>query len=155
MQAWRAAFPTARRTRRRSLPSRQSPPACSGACAASSPLAQVRFPRNRPPVAKWFSALAGIHTCERSLCLARHDGQGENDGMIDSSRAPSLSRIETQADLRKFDAADPPAIADELRPYLTHSVGKPSGHFCHGVSSNERTVALHGVHDPPQTGKSI
>src|SRR3546814_18262415 len=142
MQAVRRAWPTAPRTRRRSLPSRQSPPACSGACAASSPLAPPRFPRNRPPVAKWFSALAGIPACETSLCLARHDGEGENDGMIDSSRYPRLSRIETPADLRKFDEAELPAIADELRAYLNEPVGQSGGPFGAGLGVVELTVAL-------------
>src|SRR3546814_1312803 len=69
--------------------------------------------------------------------------------MIDSSRYPRLSRIETPADLRKFDEAELPAIADELRAYLVESVGKSGGHFGAGLGVIELTVALHAMYDTP------
>src|SRR3546814_18103471 len=69
--------------------------------------------------------------------------------MIDSSRYPRLSRIETSADLRKFDEAELPAIADELRAYLIESVGKSGGHFGAGLGVIELTVALHAMYDTP------
>src|SRR3546814_3442301 len=69
--------------------------------------------------------------------------------MIDSSRYPRLSRIETPADLRKFDEAELPAIADELRAYLIESVGKSGGHFGAGLGVIELTVALHAMYDTP------
>src|SRR3546814_8253298 len=69
--------------------------------------------------------------------------------MIDSSRYPRLSRIETPADLRKFDEAELPAIADELRANLIESVGKSGGHFGAGLGVIELTVALHAMYDTP------
>lgn len=44
--------------------------------------------------------------------------------MIDSTRYPRLSRIQTPDDLRTFEEADLTAVADELRAYLIESVGK-------------------------------
>src|SRR3546814_1309613 len=69
--------------------------------------------------------------------------------MIDSSRYPRLSRIETPADLRKFDEAELPAIADELRAYLIESVGKSGGHFGSALGVIELTGALHAMYDTP------
>ena len=81
--------------------------------------------------------------------LARHGGGGENDGMIDSRRYPHLSRIDTPADLRQFDADELPAIAEELRAYLIESVGKSGGHFGAGLGVIELTVALHYLYETP------
>src|SRR3546814_251035 len=75
--------------------------------------------------------------------------KGKMPDMIDSSRYPRLSRIETPADLRKFDEAELPAIADELRAYLIESVGKSGGHFGAGLGVIELTVALHAMYDTP------
>ncbi len=69
--------------------------------------------------------------------------------MIDPQRYPRLSRIETPADLRGFDEAELPAIADELRAYLIESVGKSGGHFGAGLGVIELTVALHYLYDTP------
>ena len=38
--------------------------------------------------------------------------------MINPTRYPRLSRIDSPADLRGFPEAAPPQIADELRAYL-------------------------------------
>ena len=69
--------------------------------------------------------------------------------MIDSSRYPRLSRIDTPADLRRFDEAELPAIAAELREYLIESVGRSGGHFGAGLGVVELTVALHWLYQTP------
>jgi len=69
--------------------------------------------------------------------------------MIDPTRYPQLSRIETPADLRQFDEAELPAIAAELRSYLIESVGKSGGHFAAGLGVVELTTALHWLYDTP------
>ena len=69
--------------------------------------------------------------------------------MIDSTRYPRLSRIDSPADLRKFEEAELPAIAEELRAYLIESVGRSGGHFGAGLGVIELTVALHALYDTP------
>jgi 1-deoxy-D-xylulose-5-phosphate synthase len=69
--------------------------------------------------------------------------------MIDSTRFPHLARIDSPADLRGFDEAELPAIADELRAYLIDSVGRSGGHFGAGLGVIELTVALHYLYDTP------
>jgi 1-deoxy-D-xylulose-5-phosphate synthase len=69
--------------------------------------------------------------------------------MIDATRYPRLSRIETPADLRRFDEVELTAIADELRAYLIESVGRSGGHFAAGLGVIELTVALHYLYDTP------
>jgi len=69
--------------------------------------------------------------------------------MIDSSRYPRLSRIGSPAELRQFDEAELPAVADELRAYLIESVGKSGGHFGAGLGVVELTTALHWSYDTP------
>ncbi|MCW5568861.1 MAG: hypothetical protein KIS84_11605, partial [Dokdonella sp.] len=63
--------------------------------------------------------------------------------MIDSSRYPRLSRIDSPADLRQFDEAELPAIAQELRDYLIESVATSGGHFGANLGVVELTVVLH------------
>jgi len=70
-------------------------------------------------------------------------------GMIDSTRYPRLSRIDSPADLRQFDEAELPAVADELRAYLIESVGRSGGHFGAGLGVVELTVALHWLYETP------
>ena len=69
--------------------------------------------------------------------------------MIDSTRYPRLSRIDAPADLRQFDEAELPAIAEELRAYLIESVGRSGGHFGAGLGVIELTIALHYLYDTP------
>ncbi len=69
--------------------------------------------------------------------------------MIDPVRYPRLSRIETPADLRRFEESELPAIAEELRGYLIESVGKSGGHFGAGLGVIELTVALHYLYETP------
>ncbi|WP_159016267.1 1-deoxy-D-xylulose-5-phosphate synthase [Cognatiluteimonas profundi] len=70
--------------------------------------------------------------------------------MIDPSRYPHLSRIDSPADLRQFDADELPAIAEELRAYLIESVGRSGGHFGAGLGVIELTVALHYIYATPE-----
>jgi 1-deoxy-D-xylulose-5-phosphate synthase len=70
--------------------------------------------------------------------------------MIDAARYPRLSRINVPADLRQFDEAELPAIAEELRGYLIESVGKSGGHFGAGLGVIELTVALHYLFETPR-----
>ncbi len=70
--------------------------------------------------------------------------------MIAADRYPRLSRIDSPADLRKFDAGELPAIADELRAYLIESAGKSGGHFGAGLGVVELTTALHYLYDTPE-----
>ena len=69
--------------------------------------------------------------------------------MIDSTRYPRLARIDAPSDLRQFDEAELPAIADELRAYLIESVGKSGGHFGAGLGVIELTTVLHYLYDTP------
>ncbi|NLW97225.1 MAG: 1-deoxy-D-xylulose-5-phosphate synthase, partial [Xanthomonadaceae bacterium] len=70
--------------------------------------------------------------------------------MIDSTRYPRLARIDSPADLRRFDEAELPAVADELRAYLIESVGKSGGHFGAGLGVVELTTVLHWIFDTPE-----
>ncbi|HIY71562.1 MAG TPA: 1-deoxy-D-xylulose-5-phosphate synthase [Candidatus Luteimonas excrementigallinarum] len=69
--------------------------------------------------------------------------------MIDTKRYPRLARIDSPADLRGFDEAELPQIADELRAYLIESVGKSGGHFGAGLGVVELTTVLHWLYDTP------
>ena len=69
--------------------------------------------------------------------------------MIDPTRYPRLSRIQTPHDLRRFDEAELVAVADELRAYLIESVGRSGGHFAAGLGVIELTVALHFLFETP------
>ncbi|MGY1410308.1 1-deoxy-D-xylulose-5-phosphate synthase [Luteimonas sp. A611] len=70
--------------------------------------------------------------------------------MIDSKRYPRLARVGNPAELRAFDEAELPAVADELRNYLIESVGKSGGHFGAGLGVVELTTALHWIYDTPE-----
>ncbi|WP_374248141.1 1-deoxy-D-xylulose-5-phosphate synthase [Thermomonas sp.] len=70
--------------------------------------------------------------------------------MIDTSRYPHLSRIDSPADLRRFPASELRTVADELRAYLIESVGKSGGHFGAGLGVVELTCVLHYLYDTPE-----
>ena len=69
--------------------------------------------------------------------------------MIDSTRYPRLSHIDSPADLRKLAASELPAVARELREYLIERVAGSGGHFGAGLGVVELTVALHYLFDTP------
>jgi 1-deoxy-D-xylulose-5-phosphate synthase len=69
--------------------------------------------------------------------------------MIDLSRYPLLSVIESPADLRRIPDGQLTAVAEELRGYLIEAVASSGGHFGAGLGVVELTVALHAVFDTP------
>ena len=69
--------------------------------------------------------------------------------MIDSTRYPRLSRIDSPADLRRFDETEVRAVADELRDYLIESAGKSGGHFGANLGVVELTTVLHYLYNTP------
>jgi len=69
--------------------------------------------------------------------------------MINTERYPRLSRIDSPTDLRKFDEAELPEVARELREYLIEQVAGVGGHFGAGLGVVELTVALHYLYNTP------
>ena len=69
--------------------------------------------------------------------------------MIDATRYPLLSKIDSPADLRQLPESDLRAAADELRGYLIESVGKSGGHFGAGLGVVELTTVLHYLYATP------
>ena len=67
-----------------------------------------------------------------------------------SDKYPLLSSIETPADLRRLPVGKLPAVCDELRQYLIHTVSTRGGHFAAGLGTVELTIALHYVFDTPE-----
>jgi 1-deoxy-D-xylulose-5-phosphate synthase len=68
---------------------------------------------------------------------------------IDAGRYPRLAGIDAPSDLRKLDASELRAAADELRAYLIESVGQSGGHFGAGLGVIELTTALHYLYNTP------
>ncbi|WAK03696.1 1-deoxy-D-xylulose-5-phosphate synthase [Methylobacter sp. YRD-M1] len=60
-----------------------------------------------------------------------------------------LKDINSPADVRKLSKDQLPALARELREYLTHTVSISGGHFAAGLGTVELTIALHYVFDTP------
>ena len=69
--------------------------------------------------------------------------------MIDSTRYPRLTKIDSPADLKQFDESELPQVARELREYLIESVAGAGGHFGAGLGVVELTVALHYLYNTP------
>jgi 1-deoxy-D-xylulose-5-phosphate synthase len=67
-----------------------------------------------------------------------------------SDKYPLLSSIETPADLRRLPLGKLPAVCDELRQFLIHTVSTRGGHFAAGLGTVELTIALHYVFDTPE-----
>ena len=70
--------------------------------------------------------------------------------MIDATRYPLLSEIDSPADLRRLPESSLRAVADELRGYLIESVGKSGGHFGAGLGVVELTTVLHYLYATPE-----
>jgi len=66
-----------------------------------------------------------------------------------TAKYPLLERINKPEDLRHFDEAELPAVADEVRRFLIDSVSKTGGHLAAGLGTVELTVALHYVYETP------
>ncbi|MGJ0430925.1 1-deoxy-D-xylulose-5-phosphate synthase N-terminal domain-containing protein, partial [Methylobacter sp.] len=60
-----------------------------------------------------------------------------------------LKDINSPDDVRKLSKDQLPALARELREYLTHTVSISGGHFAAGLGTVELTIALHYVFDTP------
>jgi 1-deoxy-D-xylulose-5-phosphate synthase len=63
---------------------------------------------------------------------------------------PLLAAIDTPAELRRLPVGKLPALAQELREFLIHSVSTRGGHFAAGLGTVELTIALHYVYDTPR-----
>ena len=70
--------------------------------------------------------------------------------MIDASRYPLLSKIESPADLRRLDESQLLPLAGELRAFLIESVSQSGGHFAAGLGAVELTTALHYLYNTPE-----
>lgn len=62
---------------------------------------------------------------------------------------PTLTRVETPADVRALPLHELPALAAELRAFLLHSVARTGGHLAAGLGTVELAIALHYVFDTP------
>ena len=82
--------------------------------------------------------------------LAASPRTSNNTQMIDSTRYPLLSRVDSPADLKRLGEDQLPALADELRAYLIESVASVGGHFGAGLGVVELTVALQYLYDTPR-----
>jgi 1-deoxy-D-xylulose-5-phosphate synthase len=63
---------------------------------------------------------------------------------------PLLERINSPADLRGFERAELPALADELRAFLLESVSRTGGHLSSNLGTVELSIALHYIYDTPE-----
>src|SRR6202158_2692069 len=66
-----------------------------------------------------------------------------------SDNYPLLDTIGAPADLRRLPAAKLAELANELRPFLIHSVSTRGGHFAAGLGTVQLTIALHYVFNTP------
>jgi 1-deoxy-D-xylulose-5-phosphate synthase len=62
---------------------------------------------------------------------------------------PLLESINLPEDLRRLPPTKLPALAEELRQFLIHSVSTRGGHFAAGLGTVELTVALHYIFNTP------
>jgi len=69
--------------------------------------------------------------------------------MNTSDKYPLLNDIASPTDVRALPKTLLPALAQELREFLTESVSVSGGHFAAGLGTVELTVALHYVFDTP------
>ena len=60
-----------------------------------------------------------------------------------------LSTIDNPEQLRALNKTQLQQLADELREFLIHSVGKTGGHLSAGLGTVELTIALHYVFNTP------
>ena len=68
---------------------------------------------------------------------------------LDLNDYPLLAQAQLPDQLRMLPQAKLPAVSDELRRFLLHSVSQSSGHFASGLGTVELTVALHYVYNTP------
>jgi 1-deoxy-D-xylulose-5-phosphate synthase len=63
--------------------------------------------------------------------------------------ASLLSKIASPFELRRLPRTELPALCDELRQYVLHSVSRTGGHLSSNLGTVELTVALHYVFNTP------
>src|SRR3979411_1891143 len=66
-----------------------------------------------------------------------------------TDKHPLLSSLDSPAGLRRLAVETLPALAEELRQFLIHSVSARGGHLAAGLGTVELTIALHYVFDTP------
>ncbi|MCL2657260.1 MAG: 1-deoxy-D-xylulose-5-phosphate synthase [Betaproteobacteria bacterium] len=66
------------------------------------------------------------------------------------SKYPLLERIDSPADLRRFERKDLNPLADELRAFLIESVSRTGGHLSSNLGTVELSIALHYVFNTPE-----
>jgi 1-deoxy-D-xylulose-5-phosphate synthase len=62
---------------------------------------------------------------------------------------PLLAGLEAPADLRRLPTAQLPALASELRAFITRTVASQAGHFAAALGTVELAIAVHYVFDTP------
>ncbi len=62
---------------------------------------------------------------------------------------PLLDRITDPAELRQLSPNELPELAQQLRDFMIHSVGKTGGHLASSLGVVELTIALHYIYDTP------
>ncbi|MCY7398689.1 MAG: 1-deoxy-D-xylulose-5-phosphate synthase [Sphingomonas bacterium] len=70
--------------------------------------------------------------------------------MSDRPQTPFLDRVTSPADIRTFQKAELPQLADELRQEMISAVSTSGGHLGSGLGVVELTVAIHHVFNTPE-----
>ncbi|MDQ3080189.1 MAG: 1-deoxy-D-xylulose-5-phosphate synthase [Pseudomonadota bacterium] len=70
--------------------------------------------------------------------------------MSDRPHTPLLDRVNSPADIRTFQKAQLPQLADELRQEMISAVSTSGGHLGSGLGVVELTVAIHHVFNTPE-----
>lgn len=63
---------------------------------------------------------------------------------------PLLDRIADPSELRQLPSTELPELAQQLRDFMIHSVGKTGGHLASSLGVVELTIALHYIYDTPE-----
>ncbi|MCM1028674.1 MAG: 1-deoxy-D-xylulose-5-phosphate synthase [Pseudoflavonifractor sp.] len=69
---------------------------------------------------------------------------------LDPTRYPTLSKVESPADLRQMSIEEMETLCREIRSFIVESVSVNPGHFASSMGAVELTVALHYVFDTPE-----
>src|SRR6478735_9343189 len=70
--------------------------------------------------------------------------------MSERPETPLLDRVQFPEDIRKFQKAELPQLADELRAEMISAVSTSGGHLGSGLGVVELTVAIHYVFNTPE-----
>ena len=70
--------------------------------------------------------------------------------MIDWTKYPLLSRIDSPADLKLFEVSELELLAGEMREFMIEVVSRTGGHLGSNLGSVEFIIALHYVYDVPK-----